>query len=245
MTLTIQNGIIQDKQIGRVPLIQSIIEPQGVNRNARTLIPLEYPIGLTIHNTGNADPTADALAHAQWLANVEAADTDYIGAHFFIDAQRIVQVLPINEIAYHAGDGMGQGNSATIALEICETAPYEECETNAKTLAAALLDTLDLADLYTHQMWSGKYCPRLILVRENGWHDFVEGVATLRAAAAMPAAPAPVLDNIASTWAQEAIDWALANRFLVGDQTGNLRLHDPATREETIVILHRILKEMA
>lgn len=244
MKLSIVDGIIQDDFLGRVPIVRSIIEPQGNVRNVRTLIALDGPIGVTIHNTGNSNPSADALAHAAWLDGVEAGDGDYIGAHFFVDAQRIVQVLPINEVSYHAGDGMGRGNGATVSIEICETAPYEECEAVAAMLAAALMDTLGVENLYTHEMFNGKYCPRLILVREHGWEDFVGRVASFRGAWSMPAAPAPVLDNTASLWAQEAIDWALANRFLVGDEAGNLRLHEAATREEVVVFLHRLFAEV-
>ena len=113
------------------------------------------------------------------------------------------------------------------------------------TLCAALMETYGLNDLYTHQMWSGKYCPHLILDRDGGWASFVEGVARVRAALTAPAMAAPVLDNVASIWAQEAVDWALANRFLVGDETGDLRLHAAATREEVVVFLHRLLGKEA
>lgn len=243
MTLHINNGLIQDSYLGEVPILQRIVTSQGSANNVRTHLPLEGPIGVTIHNTGNSAPSADALAHASWLANVEAKDALYVGAHFFADAQRIVQTLPLNEISWHAGDGMGKGNAATISIEICETSPYERCEANAMALAAALMETYQLNDLYTHEMWSGKYCPRLILVREGGWQGFVEGVARIRAAETMPPMAAPVLDNTPSPWAQEAVDWALANRFLVGDDTGNLRLHAAPTREELVAILHRITKE--
>ena len=139
MKLSIVDGIIQDDFLGRVPIVRSIIEPQGNVRNVRTFIALDGPIGVTIHNTGNSNPSADALAHAAWLDGVEAGDGDYIGAHFFVDAQRIVQVLPINEVSYHAGDGMGRGNGATVSIEICETAPYEECEAVAAMLLPVFL----------------------------------------------------------------------------------------------------------
>ena len=239
MKLTVNNGLIEEQVLGTVPIVRQVVQSVGHANNVRTHVPLEGPVGVTIHNTGNSAETADALAHARWLASVEAADELYIGAHFFVDAQRIVQTLPINEVSWHAGDGMGKGNTATISIEICETAPYERAEANAMALAAALLDTYGINDLYTHEMWSGKYCRRLILVREGGWQGFVEGVARLRAAGSMPGMAAPVLDNTASSWAQDAVDWGLANRFLVGDAQGNLRLHDVATREEVLLMLYR------
>lgn len=237
--LTITDGLITDDAVGGVPFERQIVEPAGTTHNVRTLMPLAGLIGVTVHNTGNATSTADARAHASYLRNVEADGSLYVGAHLFVDETRIVQTLPLDETSWHAGDGYGQGNRATISVEICENGDIARAEANAMTLCAALLETYGLTDLYTHQMWSGKYCPHLILDRKNGWAEFVSGVAEVRAALTAPAMAAPVLDNEASRWAQEAVDWALANRFLVGDENGDLALHRTATREEVLVFLHR------
>ena len=40
-----------------------------------------------------------------------------------------------------------------------------------------------------------------------------------------------IKDNTPDTWAKEAIDWALENKILYGDDTGNLKLHDVCTRQ--------------
>lgn len=238
--LTITDGLITDDVVGGVPFERQIVEPAGTTHNVRTLMPLAGLIGITVHNTGNATSTADARAHASYLRNVEADGSLYVGAHLFVDETRIVQTLPLDETSWHAGDGYGQGNRATISVEICENGDIARAEANAMTLCAALLETYGLTDLYTHQMWSGKYCPHLILDRKNGWAEFVSGVAEVRAALTAPAMAAPVLDNEASRWAQEAVDWALANRFLVGDEKGDLALHRTATREEVLVFLYRL-----
>lgn len=238
--LTIEDGLIMDESLDGIPIERRIVQAVPSSYCVRTGLPLQGPIGLTVHNTGNATPTADARAHASYLQNVENDGVYKVGAHLFVDAERIVQTLPLDEVSWHAGDGFGQGNQATVSIEICETAPYEQCEANAMALCAALLETYGLNDLYTHQMWNGKFCPHLILERPNGWAEFVDGVARVRAALTMPAMAAPVLDNMASGWAQEAVDWALANRFLVGDEKGDLRLHAAATREEVLVFLYRL-----
>lgn len=238
--LTITDGLITDDAVGGVPFERQIVEPAGTTHNVRTLMPLAGLIGVTVHNTGNATSTADARAHASYLRNVEADGSLYVGAHLFVDETRIVQTLPLDETSWHAGDGYGQGNRATISVEICENGDIARAEANAMTLCAALLETYGLTDLYTHQMWSGKYCPHLILDRKNGWAEFVSGIAEVRAALTAPAMAAPVLDNEASRWAQEAVDWALANRFLVGDENGDLALHRTATREEVLVFLYRL-----
>lgn len=51
-----------------------------------------------------------------------------------------------------------------------------------------------------------------------------------------------ILDNTPDTWAKEAIEWAKANKILVGDENGNLKLHDTCTRQEVIVFLNRLKK---
>lgn len=47
------------------------------------------------------------------------------------------------------------------------------------------------------------------------------------------------MDNTASSWAKEAVDWAKERGILTGDGEGNLKLHSPVTREEALTFLHR------
>lgn len=243
--LAIQNGIIKNDVIAGIPFKRRIVAPAGSLRNVRTGQQIKGPIGITVHNTGNAASSAGALNHAAWLQSVEDNDSTYLGVHFFVDAEVMVQTLPITEVSWHAGDGQGQGNTATISVEICETAPYEKCEANAKILCAHLLYSLGLNRLFTHQMWNGKYCPHLILDRPNGWTNFCADINRILAAGTMPAQAGPVVDNVASEWAQEAVDWALSNRLLIGDQNGDLALHRALSREEAMVFLQRLAKGRA
>lgn len=48
-------------------------------------------------------------------------------------------------------------------------------------------------------------------------------------------------DNTPAEWAREAVEWARRNGIIYGDETGNLRLHEPCTREMMLVFLHRAL----
>lgn len=49
------------------------------------------------------------------------------------------------------------------------------------------------------------------------------------------------LDNEPQGWSKEAVDWAVKNKILNGDENGNLKLREPCTREELITILYRAL----
>lgn len=173
--LTIQDGVIQDKTIDGIPVKVSIVKPFGA-KNVRTLVKMKEIIGITNHNTANASSTAGSSAHAKYLQNMENSDVSYVSVHLFVDCECIVQCVPLDEFCYHAGDGNGDGNRKTIAIEICENKQIEKAEENAKKLNAALLLTYKNLKLYKHQDWSGKYCPHVILDRVNGWNNFVNDI---------------------------------------------------------------------
>lgn len=46
-------------------------------------------------------------------------------------------------------------------------------------------------------------------------------------------------ENIPSPGAEEAVRWAIETGILRGDPDGSLRLRDPVTREEAVIMLHR------
>ena len=176
--LTIIDGIIQDSEIDGIRIKIAIVQPRG-KANVRTLIKMREVIGITNHNTANTAPTAGDEAHARYLQNVENADSAYVSVHLFVDDDSITQCVPIDELCYHAGDGSGDGNRKTIAIEICENRNYEKAEENAQKLNAALLLTYPQLKIFKHQDWSGKFCPRKILARPNGWAEFTAGIAKL------------------------------------------------------------------
>lgn len=41
-------------------------------------------------------------------------------------------------------------------------------------------------------------------------------------------------------WSEDAIKWAVENRILLGNESGDLKLDEPCTREETAVLLYRL-----
>ena len=56
-----------------------------------------------------------------------------------------------------------------------------------------------------------------------------------------PAAPGK--DNTASSWAADAVKWCVDNKMLLGDQNGDLMLHQPMTREQACLVLERLYKK--
>ncbi len=80
---------------------------------------------------------------------------------------------------WHAGDGSGEGNKASIGIEIAQSTNDNLAIKNASIengarLAARLLKRFNFGvdRLRKHQDWSGKNCPHDILGR-YGWTNFV------------------------------------------------------------------------
>lgn len=133
------------------------------------------PEYITIHETAN-----DASARNE--VNYMQGNQKEVSFHFAVDDKQIIQGLPLDRNAWHAGDGSeGTGNRKSIAIEICYSkyggALYEQARKNAVELAADLLRTyrLPLTCLKKHQDWSGKFCPHRML-SEGRWDDFVKKV---------------------------------------------------------------------
>ncbi len=53
-------------------------------------------------------------------------------------------------------------------------------------------------------------------------------------------APMNRQDNIPSEWAKDAVQWAIDNRIMCGDENGDLKLHENCTREMMCVFLKRL-----
>lgn len=136
------------------------------------------PTSITIHNTGN--PSSTAKNERQWLTN--PANTRTASYHIVIDEHEAIEVLPLNEVAWHAGDGSreGTGNRTSIGIEICESGNYEQTLKNSIDLVAKMLHERKwgVNKLKRHFDWSGKNCPRLMNKdgKWTGWTEYVNRV---------------------------------------------------------------------
>ena len=170
--MNIKNGIITLDNIDGVPFkVDLIPKSNKTSRPQRPMIPrLEC-----IHNTGNSRKGANAIMHTNYVDNTNK----YISWHFTVDDKIIYQELPINECGFHAGDGRGRGNRASIGIEICEQEgiDWQKAKLNAIKLITFLIDnveTLENNPVKPHQFFSGKYCPHRIL--DEGWNKFLISV---------------------------------------------------------------------
>lgn len=129
---------------------------------------------ITIHNTGN--PASSAANERAWLTNASNAAT--ASYHIVIDEREAIECIPLDENAWHAGDGSGvkSGNRTSIGVEICESGDYAKTLDNAATLVAQMLHERGwgVDRLRRHYDWSGKICPRLMYDsgKWTGWTAF-------------------------------------------------------------------------
>ena len=210
------------------------------------------PQYITIHSTGN--PKSTAQNEANYVCYNSDRQASY---HYVVDDSRIIQVLPVNEVAWHAGDGgSGTGNRKSVAIEICEPGNRKKAVDNAVWLTKELMRDLkiDKAHIRQHHDWSGKDCPRILrnkaYVKDGiDWAYFMAQIDTPQKEEE-PELTQEELEMMLEKyfekvskeqpgdWSKEARDWAEENGIVTGDEGGK-RYKSHITREEAVTMLYR------
>ena len=127
--------------------------------------------GIAVHNTYN---DASAMAESSYMIG----NNNKVSFHVAIDEYRVVESIPFNRNAWHAGDGKnGRGNRKMISIEICYSKSGGEKFDESERLAAEYIALLlkergwGIDRVYKHQDFSGKYCPHRTL--DLGWERFL------------------------------------------------------------------------
>lgn len=229
-------------------VVQSFIpKSRTMNRPGYAMTP-EY---ITVHDAGNPRAGANAAMHIKYLNENAEAGKKNVSWHFTVDESMIAQHLPINESAWHAGDGAtGTGNRKSIGVEICDNIDGDrpKAEANAiKLIAALLLETgLPILRVVQHNHWSGKDCPGVIRKTLGGWSRFVARIeAELKRVAPLPQedkpkGTGPFKDVPDNHWAIKSINKAHSAGAIQGINEGVFGLGQPVTREQLVVILDRL-----
>lgn len=127
--------------------------------------------GYCVHNTYN---DASAENEANYMRNNDKK----VSFHYVVDDKEVIQCIPENRNAFHAGDGVnGNGNRKHIAVEICYSKSGGEKFTKAEKNAAEFIANglkakgWGIDKVKKHQDFSGKYCPHRTL--DLGWERFL------------------------------------------------------------------------
>ena len=185
------------------------------------------PSAIVIHSTANIN--SNAYDEAVYVCYNSQRTASY---HYVVDDAQIIQVIPDNEMAYHAGN---IANLCAIGVELCETGDRQKTLDNGIMLVKLLMDryNIPIDKIYTHSYFMTKNCPR-ILIDDNyikdglNWHWFVSRLTGDKM----------VYDTINElpTYYQEPIRWAIDNKILYGDGD-SLKLDDALIR--ALVCLYR------
>ena len=129
------------------------------------------PEFIVVHNTGNNASAKNEIAYM-------ISNNNEVSFHYAIDDKEIVQGIPENRNAWHAGDGgSGKGNRKGIAIEICYSLSGGDKFVAAEKLAAQFIASKlkekgwGIDKVKKHQDFSGKYCPHRTL--DMGWQRFL------------------------------------------------------------------------
>ncbi len=150
-------------------------------------------LGVTIHNTEKINAEKGTTMSEQYARATLNDNMSGVIVQYYVDDKEAWHILPDEWCGFHSSDGLGNGNTATIAIEIIGTSA--KAEENGARLAAYLLDKYGFGvdSLYTHSYWlnvlmgktgakdylctlknSRKNCPVYIIPH---WGEFVKAVA--------------------------------------------------------------------
>ena len=131
---------------------------------------------IVVHNTANDASANNEIAYMK-------SNNNKVSFHYAVDDVEIVQGIPENRNAWHAGDGgSGQGNRKGIAIEICYSKSggekFDKAEENAAEFIASKLKEKGwgIDKVKKHQDFANKYCPHRTL--DLGWERFLNKVRT-------------------------------------------------------------------
>ena len=168
-----------DEAYAQLNIIRDYIPVGNSNRPGGKLVASR----ITIHNTDNDNPGANAAAHAKYQKGADARKRK-VSWHFTVDDVSVYQSLPTNEIGWHAGSSAG--NSSSIGVEICMNPELDVPATydRAALLVAVLGHQHGISvpsRVVQHHFWSGKHCPRVLRDQPGGWEAFLSAVSRYEA----------------------------------------------------------------
>ena len=205
--------------------------------------------GIMVHSTGcNNTSVSSYLNH--W--NQLRPGGRQVCVHAFVGklpdgSVGTYQTLPWDMVGWHSGQG-ANGNAnfmGYIGFEICEDdltdkTYFDQVYREAVELCAYLCQLCSLTekDIICH---SEGYARGIASNHADVMHwfpKFGKSMDTFRADVKAMLTVHPC-DNTPADWARDAVGWAIENDLLKGDDTGDLMLRSPITREQFCVMLKR------
>lgn len=187
---------------------RQILMPASNKNWGQTTMRGGWPSWITVHETGNTKPGANAEMHARFVGNGGGRDIErggQVGGVSFqavVDEVESIQIMPWNAVAWHASDGDGDGNFDSIAIETCQIGNFAKTVKNLAILIAKLMKefAIPLDHVVQHNHWAPdkKNCPEFMRRNSNAlWNGLI---AAVKVATSLPA---PTASGVVTP----AIDW--------------------------------------
>lgn len=187
------------------------------------------PKGIIVHNTAG-----DSSAKSERNTMVNANNS--ISYHVVIDEKEVIEIIPFNRNAWHAGDGpYGFANRNLIGIEIARStsdkALYLQAEDNAVVYIAMVLKQYGwgIDKLYKHKQFTATACPHR--TEELGWGRFIDKVKKELDRLNKPQEKPKPINKF-----QADIESLKAKGITSGE-----RPNDPITRGEVFALINRTL----
>lgn len=170
-----------------------------VNKYSRPGDPLLRVQAIVIHYTAN--PDASALMHANFFDGEDGGAYRYAGAHIFVDRKEALELIPLNEVGYHANERKagplipalkasadyyprGNANLLTIGIEMCieKDGSFHPDTIERTRLVVQMLQAKfpQLADtknrVVRHYDITGKICPKPFVENPTAWANFLASI---------------------------------------------------------------------
>lgn len=224
------------------------------------------PKGIVVHSTGANNKTLrryvqpdDGLLGKNLYGNhwnQYTPDKKKKCVHAFIGVDKnddvaTYQTLPWDMVGWHSGQG--KKNSANymgyIGFEICE-----DNLADANYFKKVYQEAVELCSYLCKKFNFDPLADGVIICHSEGYKrgiasnhgdvmhwfpKFGKSMDTFRKDVASLVNGKEKSGSVPDTWAKNAVEFAVQNSVLFGDENGNLKLHNECTRQEMIVFLYR------
>ena len=142
-----------------VPINQYFITEHNVNKIAMPSKRSKKLLGITIHNTDWINVNSATTPAEQYTRACINGNLNSVRVHYYVDNTCVWWNLPDEWQGWHAADGSGNGNTATISIECIMRNSYDteslKSMDNCARLTAFLCVKYNLTtdDVYTHTYW--------------------------------------------------------------------------------------------
>lgn len=169
------------------------------NQYSRSGDPLLRLQAIVVHYTAN--PHANAADHQRFFDGADGGNYRYAGAHIFVDKDEAIEVIPLNEVGYHANERKagpllatlkatapyyrsGNANLLTIGIEMCiekdgsfHPDTIERTRLVIKDLQRKFPQLADTKNrVVRHYDVTGKNCPKPFVEKPAEWVKFLKSI---------------------------------------------------------------------